>query len=302
MSAKVLKPRLMQSFLNSNGEPMSATDLSKYPNYLIHPELVPVIQGVFAKAPNLTFVAEGDRGNHIVYFRICDAHETVGHLQLRNSNNSDDMVLRVSSRNIKKARGDRNANETKSAKKAINIILKKCFKMPLAKVHEEFTSCANHVLSRMTYRSASKVEGELGNDGVVLLASHMITLQRGGSTEIPPELAKLLSSEPLIKLTDDARVFCSVMGDMKANRGAVVKCESDGSLLVAHLGETEVKRYKTTYDLPVYYQEKLAMLKILEQNQVVESVGMRFDPMNLPTEHNAKELFFLVSGDTVIYS
>jgi hypothetical protein len=92
----------------------------------------------------------------------------------------------------------------------------------------------------------------------------------------------------------------SVRESFKSNRGAIVRLERDGSLTKVELkaikDEPTIKSMSSTYDLPPYYQEKLAMLKICQPQQPVDNVGIKF----------AKEVkgvvvtdFFLVEGDTV---
>jgi hypothetical protein len=81
--------------------------------------------------------------------------------------------------------------------------------------------------------------------------------------------------------------------------GAVVRLEYDGSLSFLELSrtKTQVKNLASTYDLPVNYQEKLAILKIMETRSTYtkhRGVGLKCSYENIKTS-----VFFLVGGDTI---
>jgi hypothetical protein len=76
----------------------------------------------------------------------------------------------------------------------------------------------------------------------------------------------------------------------EANNGIVIKLVHDGVMVVVDLTDkTTVKQLTSTYDLPSEYQEKLAILKIMENNQPIAGVGVK-------VEYDSAPYFFLPAG------
>ena len=300
----------MKSFLNLNGDLMNV-NISKYPKLTIHPMLVSAVQRVFAVAPNLTFVAveasiRDNQQEHIVKFDVVDGYEKVGALGLQHKsyravNEKNPLVFSVFSKNIKKTRGDRYTITTQKETVAVKTLLSKCKKVAPEKTQHDFVDAAQREILRCVYRATSTVAEDL-DEGVIAAMEYFRERHLGKDLEIPKEVMAIFSKEQVSSNIDIARAVKGFRNETAADRGAVVKVELDGSLLVAHLGETAVKRYKSTYNLPVYYQEKLAMLRMLDSDQPVEHVGMRFNPRGLDASYGADNLFFLVAGDTVVHS
>ena len=302
----------MKSFLNLNGDLMNV-NISKYPKLTIHPMLVSAMQRVFAVAPNLTFVAvealrfDNTQQEHVVKFDVVDGYEKVGALGLQPKNRyrvldeRNPLVFGVFSKNIKKTRGERYTITTQKETVAVKTLLSKCKKVSPEKTQHDFVDAAQREILRCVYRATSTVAEDL-DEGVIAAMEYFRERHLGKDLEIPKEVMAIFSKEQVSSNIDIARAVKEFRNEIAADRGAVVKVELDGSLLVAHLGETAVKRYKSTYNLPVYYQEKLAMLRMLDSDQPVEHVGMRFNPRGLDASYGADNLFFLVAGDTVVHS
>ena len=273
-------------------------DLSGTPKALIHDRLVPVIQKVFAKAPNLCFVATTmSMDSRVTKFVIKDEHEEVGTISLPYQSAEE---FRVSSRNIKKLRGDRYAKMTKHEKIAVKTILETCKKTPRDELYTNFVDATSHAVSMLGYRARSKL-GNLFSENEVYIAQYLLDVYREETPIMPERISKLLSEEPAVNAIDFARIIKSLTTELVNKNGVIIKIEPDGGLLAAHLGQhPEVKRYKTTYELAVNYQEKLAMLKILEPDSAVEHVGIQLSSVSLLT--GSSTVFFLVDGETVVHS
>ena len=69
---------------------------------------------------------------------------------------------------------------------------------------------------------------------------------------------------------------------MKGN-GLLVKLSNSGVMTVVDLTTKDVLMITdNSYDLPVEYQEKLAILKIMESNQAVHGIGIKVLDDNIP--------------------
>jgi hypothetical protein len=108
-------------------------------------------------------------------------------------------------------------------------------------------------------------------------------VSRGETPTLSAELAKMVAKPNLDKLMSTSRIATSVNNDYKNASGIVFREERDGTLLCVVLddasGLTDDKRLIThsdTYGLPEIYQTKLAMLRMLEHKQPVESIGIKF--------------------------
>jgi hypothetical protein len=77
-----------------------------------------------------------------------------------------------------------------------------------------------------------------------------------------------------------------------ANYGICIRIEKDGTLTVVDMNDMNVRMETTsTYDLPANYQEKFAILKIMDYKQPIEHVGVKFE--------ESPDLYFLVGGETI---
>jgi hypothetical protein len=57
-----------------------------------------------------------------------------------------------------------------------------------------------------------------------------------------------------------------------------IKLTPSGEMLAVDLTNVEkVKQFASSYDLPVEYQEKLTILKIMEVNQPIEGIGVKVE-------------------------
>jgi hypothetical protein len=131
------------------------------------------------------------------------------------------------------------------------------------------------------YNAVRQAE-RLGEDHLLPLMELAMMVNSGDRTVvINADIAKMLSKNNLEKAINSARIATSVNNDFKNQSGIMVKEERDGSLLGVLLDaslqdSSRVVTHRDTYGLPEIYQTKLAMLRILEQKQPVESIGVKF--------------------------
>ena len=82
-----------------------------------------------------------------------------------------------------------------------------------------------------------------------------------------------------------------------ATRGIVIAVGRTGVLNVVDLKDlSKVTTVQSIYDMPINYQEKFGLLHIVDEEQAVENVGIKWTR----TQDECKS-YFLVDGDTVAY-
>ena len=91
---------------------------------------------------------------------------------------------------------------------------------------------------------------------------------------------------------DNYGIAKAVQHSFGSNYGVCIRTEKDGTITVIDMGDMNVRMETTsTYDLPTNYQEKFAILKIMEYKQPIEHVGVKFE--------ESPDLYFLIGGETI---
>jgi hypothetical protein len=141
---------------------------------------------------------------------------------------------------------------------------------------------ATKICERVSYRVSSLTSSAgsqafycvRGNEDVVL--QYFKQIEDGGPAPLPQALITRLG-----KWQDkyaNWRIAEAVHEKLVKSDGMAIKLTPNGEMLGVDLTNMkEVKRFASTYDLPVEYQEKLTILKILEVNQPVEGIGVKVE-------------------------
>lgn len=197
------------------------------------------------------------------------------------------IVYNISSDRIQNQRGNRNRKHSRIYKKALGIAIEVLGPLSPKKIAED-------ILENMTYRMTNirgNASGQVtqtvrGNELAIL--EYIRECADVAPTAPPPELLNAFGSWRE-KLTN-MRIASDVYAAYDANNGVVIKLAHDGVMVVVDLTDkTTVKQLTSTYDLPSEYQEKLAILKIMENNQPIAGVGVKVEYDNAP-------YFFLPAG------
>ena len=91
----------------------------------------------------------------------------------------------------------------------------------------------------------------------------------------------------------------NVLTHMKNHNGYCIRMMQDETLLCTHIGNpATTSKHQSTYELDQYTQEKLVMLKVLEDNQFAADIGVKYkrDDGNIPYT-----VYFVVAGETVTH-
>ena len=113
----------------------------------------------------------------------------------------------------------------------------------------------------------------------------------GASPTMSPELIEAIKVDGQAKY-DNIRIAKAVQHSFVSNYGVCIRTEKDGTITMVDMNDMNVRMETTsTYDLPTNYQEKFAILKIMEYKQPIEHVGVKFE--------ESPDLYFLVGGETI---
>ena len=270
-------------------------DYNKYVGKKLHPKLKEIMTEVFCKMPQLTFRATDAHPHEGVIIEV-DAFEKihkVGSIEVsREAYRGDEMkdVIKVTSHLIKKQRGATNVVATINAKRAISKCLEVFKPKEVNEVVDKLVKEVDGDISNMIW----SYDRHAPNINHVQASILLLAYAKGEPIPIEKEEAdKPIKGEEAI---NNARIARKVGEQFKNKFGAIVRLEYDDSLSFLELAGQELKNLASTYDLPVNYQEKLAILKIMEPDQPIQNIGVRFEC----SYNNIKTfVFFLVGGDTI---
>ena len=136
-------------------------------------------------------------------------------------------------------------------------------------------------IGSIQYNAVRSAE-RLGDDHILPLMELAMVISNGGVPTLGADILRMVAKPSLDKLLNTARIAVSVNNDYKSTSGIVIREEHDGTLLGVTLDESElyddrrVVKFKDTYELHELYQTKLAMLRMLDYKQPVESIGIKF--------------------------
>lgn len=277
---------------------------TKYQNMDVCPELDKVVQAVFSLMPNLEFHAchaqsRGlDRNDLIDGVDVFDGEQRVGKLEwsARYSRVGCTQVYRITSKRITKSRGDRNSKTTESARSAIKIA-KECF------VRDTDSTRANTIISsvRSKYSDIIWHYNHRFDQKVTQLTGaalqYLIGTVEGEEPTIDPAVVQHIKSEDFRTAKDNYRIAQTVQKSLISGAGVILYVDRNEKLTVVDLGEPNIKKIESTYDLPENYQEKYTMLKIMEYNQPIEGIGVKLD---MKIDDQVGDYYYLMPGDVII--
>lgn len=258
-------------------------------DFPLYEPLEKLLTKLYHRLPSLTFESHAAgyvREDKVIRgVKVYNGNERVGDIEMdytsfRNQGKCD--VYTIVSPRIKNRIHPRHAKVTKLPDEALKTSVK---------VFGQ-TSTSAEVIADMKQRMSSEVGGvqynavrnaeRFGDDHVISLMEVALALKNGDAPKIQPDLMAALSKPNLEKMMHTARIATSVNTDYKNGSGIVVKEERDGTLLGIVLDASQlpddrrVLKFRDTYEMPELYQTKLAMMRMLEHKQPVESIGIKF--------------------------
>lgn len=281
---------------------------TKYQHLPVCPQLENLAGQLFAVMPSIEFHAnharfigqfDPEKDEFIDSLTVYDGEQKLGTLQWvrKYTQSGYENVYKIISRNIVKSRGDRNAKTTSNIKSALRIARDSFVKRTeidmLNKVHKEF----KNVYDNLVWHTKSEYTQQLKSiDNFA--SQYLLSVIDGSPLEIDPKVLQLVNSESFKQSRDNCRIAQSVQQMLEKRVGSIVYVDRENRLTWADLDNLKLSKIESTYDLPKSYQEKYAMLKILEYRQPVENVGVK---LNLEVvDEIEREYFYLSPGDTVV--
>jgi hypothetical protein len=302
----------MQLLTNLTGKGINMIDIktkvdcTKYPDAPLNDKLVTILQELTHHNEDFSYVA-----NERSYFTntktisgvsVFNGNQPVGKVEvtLRCRDGKDEIIFSVTSDSISMGRrGRSNTKETKHLKEAMKVV-KEAFKPKSASVLAD--SIANNVTGK-----AERIAGwakdavrqvVTGASGSIVTFLNAVHNGEAKTDKLPSNLLNSLGSKWQTHL-DNYRIALSVSNHCDNGNGVAIRIERDGTMNVVDLKTKGLVACETTYDLPTHYQEKITMLKIVDEDQPIEHIGLRF----VADEHcngvrTTYDYFFLVAGET----
>jgi len=190
-------------------------------------------------------------------------------------------VYQLDSPRIQQQRGMRNRKKTKHYKIALKSALDAFKEFPPDEVAKTMITDTAYRMSSLRQNANSQMTACVN---VTVLAasvlSYMADVQDNGPQPLPPNI--MLDAKWRENLAT-YRIVDSVFRAWENRTGMLVKLLPSGVMTVVDLTIGEVVMVTSnTYDLPVEYQEKLAILKIMENNQAIEGMGVKVEDTHIP--------------------
>jgi len=308
MSVKASRVRLIRLFPNLIGE-VNMNYIANNPEYrsmTVHPMLLAFMQDVFAKAPNIQFEAWGKTEKFgqdstivrtMTEVRVWDADEVVGNVDVTGRNHPSKGFMYeygVTSRLVRKEKGKRDTKMTANRKVAVKTALKVFKRKPADELAKQYWNEAENIVLR-SKTATSRSLNDTTNDK--LMAYHYVLEAHRQGTPVPLNDKLRTMIEKLATQLDSLRVATSLWDKFVATRGIVIAVGRTGVLNVVDLKDlSKVTTVQSIYDMPINYQEKFGLLHIVDEEQAVENVGIKWT-----RAQDECKSYFLVDGDTVAY-
>lgn len=283
----------------------SKLDMDKFVGVKVSPKLQTLLTEMLHSNPNFNFVANGKIGwapDTVMHSaNVFDGAQAVGNVQVLTREHDQKLVYHITTDRIHRKRGATNTKVTQNLKNAMGII-KDFFKpIPVDTVAAKIISEAADTIGSMLSTASGSLRNALRSEGEIMAMEFFYDMQDGkaDTSKIPDALVDKGMASDWREKVHTYRVMTSVRDQFKAKNGALVRVEKDGSLSMIDLQTKQFVPCKTTYDLPTNYQEKITMLKIVDADQPIEHIGVRYtDNDKVNQVYVTYDVFFLIGGET----
>lgn len=258
--------------------------------YAINPALHVLLCDLNIKLPKVAFEADStdadrvgtDRHRCVNGVVVYNNEEKIGKISIQQDYVDGKFVnvYQLDSPRIQQQRGVRNRKRSKHYKIAMKCALDAFKEFPPDEVAKTMITDTGYRMSNLRQNANSQVTSCVNTTVVAAsLLQYLVDVEENGPQELPPIMIDS-------KWRDHLSTYKIVDGVFRAweNRtGMLVKLLPSGVMTVVDLTIGEVVMVTSnTYDLPVEYQEKLAILKIMETNQAIEGVGVKVEDSHIP--------------------
>jgi hypothetical protein len=127
--------------------------------------------------------------------------------------------------------------------------------------------------------------------------TYALSVADGEPVPLDPKFLQEVQSDKFKTSRDNYRITKSVQDALEKFTGSIVYVDRKNRLTLVDLETKTLSKVESTYDLPKNYQEKYAMLKIMELDQPIEGVGIK---IKTNVDDMTYEFYYLKAGDTVV--
>jgi hypothetical protein len=192
---------------------------------------------------------------------------------------------RIQTKRKAKGSSSKNIKQTKHFKNAVKIAMDSFKRTEPNVIAGKIADEVNSYINSMINTAGSQARGFLGNHHADVLA------YMTGASPMSAELTEAMKVDGQSRY-DNYRIARSIQHAFVSKYGVCIRTEKDGTITVVDMNDLNVRMETTsTYDLPANYQEKFAILKIMDYKQPIEHVGVKFE--------DSPDLYFLVGGETI---
>lgn len=284
---------------------MQITITKDFQGSSVSPQLQEFVDKLFSIRPSLEFVSCSAKRTLNDTREICEVEVfeddqkvgVIGWTSKWSRVNGNEYAYRIYSRNIHNNRGDRHAKRTKSLasamKIAIDVLVKDTTDKMAAKVSVAIKEKMNSVMWQVDHRYKDK-KTAIAEDAI----DYVIRTIEGESPAISDKILQVVQSDKFKEAQNNYRIAASVNAFMATNQGAIVFVDRKQRLTFINMSDLRLQRLESTYDLPKEYQEKFTILKIMENRQPVENVGIKIS--SEIGDEEERDYFYLTPGATVV--
>ena len=258
----------------------------------IAPSLETLMRELHHRMPRISYVVQNIAQLEVYGVVVFHDYERVGTITIEHHHvegvKFDSYTIksdRIQTKRKAKGSSSKNIKQTKHFKNAVKIA------MDVFKRTEP-----NVIAAKIVTEIGGDIQNMVNNAGSqasVFVRGHHETILSylTGASPMSAELTEAMKTDGQAKY-DNYRIAKAVQHSFTSNYGVCIRTEKDGTITVVDMNDLNVRMETTsTYDLPANYQEKFAILKIMDYKQPIEHVGVKFE--------DSPDLYFLVGGETI---
>ena len=259
----------------------------------IAPSLETLMRELHHRMPRISYVVQNIAQLEVYGVVVFHDYERVGTITIEHHHvegvKFDSYTIksgRIQTKRKAKGSGSKNIKQTKHFKNAVKIAMDSFKRTEPNVIAAKIVNEINGDIQSMVNTAGSQARG-------FLVGQHEAVLSylTGATPTMSPELIEALKVDGQNKY-DNYRIAKAVQHSFASNYGVCIRTEKDGTITVVDMNDMNVRMETTsTYDLPANFQEKFAILKIMEYKQPIEHVGVKFE--------ESPDLYFLIGGETI---
>ena len=259
----------------------------------IAPSLETLMRELHHRMPRISYEVKGTHSFLVDSVAVFHDYERVGIVQIEHHHvegvKFDSYNIRserIQTKRKAKGSGSKNIKQTKHFKNAVKIAMDVFKRTEPSAIAAKIVQELGGDIQSMVNTAGSQARG-------FLVGQHEAVLSylTGATPTMSPELTEAIKVDGQNKY-DNYRIAKAVQHSFTSNYGVCIRTEKDGTITMVDMNDMNVRMETTsTYDLPANFQEKFAILKIMEYKQPIEHVGVKFE--------ESPDLYFLIGGETI---